>query len=153
MGSEEREDEAPSAFRSADPPRNFTLTVDERIRALTIGAPAYALRKRSIEDAERDLVAALVELHEALVTKGTAAEDVARALASKARSMDLRKLNAQIEAHNRYYPIEANLPIDPKTGGHLVYGRPWRPEEPWTAERLVERALGEVRARTERTSG
>jgi hypothetical protein len=29
--------------------------------------------------------------------------------------------------HNRYYPIEANLPMDPKTGRMLERGEAWRP--------------------------
>jgi hypothetical protein len=144
-----------SAFDSADPPRNFTLRVDERIRALTIGAPAYATRKKHIEDLEERFVETLVALHDALVIKqerqgrrersdeGT----VARAVVEKAASLDLKRINALIASHNRYYPMEANLPMDTRTGEYLVYGRRWTPEEPWTAARLVERARAVIAAR------
>ena len=48
---------APTAFDSADPPRNFSLSVNDRIRAMAIGAPAYATRKKTIEDREDRFVA------------------------------------------------------------------------------------------------
>jgi hypothetical protein len=43
--------------------------------------------------------------------------------------------------------MEANLPMDTRTGEYLVYGRRWTPEEPWTAARLVERARAVIAAR------
>jgi hypothetical protein len=36
-------------------------------------------------------------------------------------------LNRLIDEHNRYYPIERNLPMDPRSGALLVKGEPWRP--------------------------
>jgi hypothetical protein len=142
-----------TAFNSADPPRNFTLRVDERIRALTIGVPAYASRKKHIEDLEERFVKTLVTLHDTLVAKqmkhGGRRDDaaVAVALAEKAASIDLKKLNSLVAAHNRYYPMEANLPMDMRTGEYLVYGRRWVPEEPWTAERLLACARAILDAR------
>lgn len=142
---DEGDDSTPkSAFNSADPPRNFTLRVDERIRALTIGVPAWAARKKQIEDLEQRFVETLVTLHDTLAAKQAAqgrheAEALASAVVEKAASVDLRRINALIETHNRYYPIEANLAMDMRTGEYLVYGRRWLPEEPWTTERLVAR--------------
>jgi hypothetical protein len=130
-----------TALRSADPPRNFSLSVGERIRALTIGAPAYSTRKKYAEDLEEKLLQTLVKLHDTLVARGDDEAAVTRALAQKAATFDLRKLNSLIDTHNRWYPVEANLPTDPRTGEYLVYGRPWCPSERWTAERLVEHAL------------
>lgn len=138
---------APTAFNSADPPRNFTLSVSDRIRAMTIGAPAYATRKKSIEDREDRYVAVLVALHETLVARRESSGETSGALLDRAATFDLKRLNALIASHNRYYPIEANLPIDPRTGGYLIYGRPWLPAESWTAERLVAQALAVVAAR------
>jgi hypothetical protein len=131
--------ETPSALSSADPLRNFTLSVDERVRALTIGAPAYAIRKRKIEDAEEQWVALLVELREKLEASGVAPADVEHALRRKAETFDYRRVNDLVAQHNRWYPVEANLRIDPKTGGYLVYGRPWHPETQFTAERILKR--------------
>jgi hypothetical protein len=131
--------EAPTAHSSADPIRNFTLTVDERIRALTIGAPAHALRKRKIEDIEDEWVATLVDLREKLEAKGMATADVAHVLRQKASTFDYRRVNELVAQHNRWYPVEANLRIDPKSGGYLVYGRPWHPETEFTADRILKR--------------
>lgn len=96
---------------TAAPSRNFSLPTEERVRAVVVGVPAYLRRLRAIEDLEAG---------------------VARALASeehhgRARTL-LAKLNDLISRHNRYYPIEANLRIDPRTG-ELVErdGRPWKP--------------------------
>lgn len=61
-----------TSFSSADPPRNFSLSVGDRIRALTIGAPAYATRKKHIEDLEAAHVRTLVALHDLLVGRGRA---------------------------------------------------------------------------------
>jgi hypothetical protein len=136
---EHRESDPPTAFTSADPPRNFTISVEDRIRALTVGVPAYAARKRKVEDREAALIAGLVELHDTLTRRGEHAEVVERAVEAAARALELEleKLNARIEVHNRYYPIEANLCIDTRTGGYLVNGHPWTPEPPWTVERLL----------------
>lgn len=142
----------PSAIDTADPPRNFTLTTAERMRALTIGPPAWALRKKHLEDLEAKHVTSLAELHEKLVAKAVARgepidpEAIARAVEERARALDLRKMNALAATHNRYYPIEANLPIDPKTGDYLLQGRPWQPEPPWTVERLLERVAERLAA-------
>ena len=138
-----------TSFSSADPPRNFSLTVGDRIRALTIGAPAYATRKKHIEDLEAAHLRTLVAHRDTLLARGHAREAVTRAMHDRARAIDLKKLNALIASHNRYYPIEANLPVNPRTGEYLIYGRPWRPESPWTESRLVEQALAAIAARAE----
>ena len=139
-----------SAFTSADPPRNFSLSVGERIRALTIGVPAYATRKKGIEDQEERWTRTLVALHDTLTARADLTEEaIARAVRDRAETFDLRRINAQIELHNRYYPMEANLAMD-LTGAYLVFGRRWVPEEPCTAARLLERAQAFIRARDER---
>jgi hypothetical protein len=130
--------EAPTAHNSADPIRNFTLSVDERIRALTIGAPAWAIRKRKIEDAEHQWVATLVALREKLESRGTPRSEIDETLRAKAAAFDYRRVNELIALHNRWYPVEANLRIDPKSGGYLVYGRPWLPETPFTPDRILK---------------
>jgi hypothetical protein len=138
-------DRGPSALNSADPIRNFTLSVEERVRALTSGVPAWSARKRKIEDEEARLVAELVELHDALVAKASPPAAIERSLIAAAGAFDLDKLNELVLKHNRYYPIEANLPMDPRGRGYLVYGRLWQPDELYTPGRiiaLVRRHLG-----------
>ncbi|MFO0740339.1 MAG: hypothetical protein U0270_30870 [Labilithrix sp.] len=137
----------PTALNSADPIRNFTLSTEERIRALTIGVPAWAARKRKIEDDEVRYTRELVELHDLLVQKGRTPTQIEVALVSAATAFDLEKLNKLVALHNRYYPIEANLPMDYKTGDYLVYGRPFLPESPYTAQRFVGLAQAAIAKR------
>ena len=123
-------------------PRNFSLGTAESIRALTIGVPSYAARKRRIEDLLEDLTE---HLREALAKFGLASpasrHEAALALAA---TLDLSKVNALVEAHNRYDPIEANLPVDPRTGAYLVKrGTPFEPEPAVTPARLVALLDGE----------
>jgi hypothetical protein len=139
-GGARRKQDQVSALGSVEPPRNFTIPVDERIRALTIGAPAYAVRKRKIEDAEDRWLDALVSLHDTLTAKGQHPDEIDDALRVKAASFDYAKHNMLVATHNRWYPIEANLRIDPRTGGYLVAGRPWHEEPLATPERMLERA-------------
>lgn len=132
----------PTGLDSIDPARNFTVSVDERIRALAIGPPAYALRKRRIEDTEARWVDTLVELHEKMSDAGCAPGEIDRALRTRAEGFDYARLNALVAAHNRWYPIEANLRIDPRSGGHLgAGGLPWSPERDYTSERILTQAL------------
>jgi hypothetical protein len=110
-------------------PRNFTVTTDERVRAMMSGPPAYMRRRRRIEDLEANIVFAF----RAHAEKGPIDHDhlpvaLVRALAS------LREL---VALHNRYYPIEANLPIDIATGGLLDFGKPWAPMPMPTFESLL----------------
>jgi hypothetical protein len=132
----------PSALDTLSPARNFTIHLEDRVRAMG-GPPAYMRRKRDIEDLEARLVASL-KAHDAKRQAALAA----RAMDELARLGDaprgfvrsLADLNDLIDRHNRYYPIEANLPIDPKTGRLLDGGHPFAPHPPLT--------LADLRART-----
>ena len=127
---------APSvpAVETLSPARNFTITLEDRVRAAG-GPPAYMRRKREIEDLEAKLLADAVAILE------EAGADVAQAVALGRAKLDLRRVNALIDRHNRYYPCEANLPMDPRTG-RLVErgGRPWLPLPAVTVEALVAAA-------------
>jgi hypothetical protein len=143
----EQEQVKPTAMNSADPIRNFTLTVDERIRALTIGVPAWAARKRKIEDDEERFVDELIALHDKLVAKGLqSGMQLDIAIATAANTLDLTKINKLKVDHNRWYPVEANLPMDRK-GNYLVYGRVWLPDEPLTGVILLARARERIAKR------
>lgn len=47
--------------------------------------------------------------------------------------------------HNRFYPIEANLPLDPRTGVLMERGgrESWKPLPPWTFDALAMLADGQ----------
>lgn len=121
--------EAPPLVDTAAPPRNFTLSVEERLRAYAQGVPGYIRRRRRIEDLEA-----------ALIAKVAAAPLATEMVFSTEVTDDLARLNDLIERHNRYYPIEANLPIDVRTGKLLDRGVPWRPLPLVTAADLLARA-------------
>ncbi len=112
-------------------PRNFGLTLSERVRGLG-GVPAHLRRKRDIEDL---LDAAMKRLREA-AERGAGERELER----EAARVDLLRLNDLIDRHNRYYPIEARLVIDVRSGASLDEGgAPWKPLEPVTPASLVER--------------
>lgn len=120
--------------------RNFRPSVDRLVAA--IGGPLpYMLRLREIE--------VQTEAHErALASKWRElAEECAgdpRAFARRWRRAVERwsfySVNDLIDRHNRYFPIESRLPMDPRTGDFvLVDGKPyrWAPLGPgWVLERF-----------------
>ena len=119
-------EEPPSLVDTVAPPRNLTLSIGDRLRAYAQGVPSYIRRRRRIEDLEAKLIA-----------KVGAAEAPGEMAASPDVTEDLARLNDLIARHNRYYPIEANLPIDVRTGRSLERGAPWRPLPPVTVPDLL----------------
>ncbi len=108
-------------------PVNFKISLDARVRAAA-GVPAYMRRKRRIEDLEEAMRQALVEVYQQALEDNGGDEAAAKgAMQQRARDMDLGLLNDLIDRHNRYYPIEANLPTDVKTGKLMALGKPWEP--------------------------
>ena len=123
-------DPTPSAD-TVSPPRNFTLSIEDRLRAYAQGASGYMRRRKRIED-----------LEERLRAKVAAAEDPRALLGSEDFVTELALLNDLIGRHNSYYPIEANLPVDVRTGRLLERGAPWRPLPPVTLHDLLVRHQG-----------
>jgi hypothetical protein len=128
------------SVETAVPARNFTVTTEERVRAIASGPPAYVRRKRAIEELEEGLVRVVAE--RSAQAFAARADDV-RARAREAvprRALD--RLNDLIARHNRWYPIEADLPMQARTGALLDRdGQPWRPLPAVGADDVVERAL------------
>lgn len=91
--------------QTAAPARNFTITTAERVNAVITGVPAWARRLKRIED-----------LREHIATSDRPEHELDKKLA---------ELHALIDAHNAYYPIEANLPFDGLTGRLMDRGKPW----------------------------
>ena len=102
------------------------------------GPPRYSERLTQIErltaEHGRRLDAAAARLAER--HSGELLEAARRRLA---RTWDFADVNELIERHNRWYPIERRLPIDPRNGGYLTAGAPY-PLEPlggeWAAAHL-----------------
>jgi hypothetical protein len=107
--------------------RNFSLAADRYAVSLA-GPPAYSRRLREIEDEtvahEQALRAAWTELAHRHVGEPRALARRWRELADRWSFTDVNML---IEQHNAYYPAEARLPMDPRTGDFvLVGGAPYR---------------------------
>jgi hypothetical protein len=119
--------------------RNFRPDADAAIRAL--GGPALWMRRlRAIEDEldrhEAQLAEAWRELAEA--TRDAAAfEHEWREIA---RRWSFAAVNELIESHNRNFPAEARLPMDPRTRDFVrINGKPYRREplgEAWILSRF-----------------
>ena len=120
---------------TSSPARNFTLTLQDRVRAAG-GPPAYMRRKRMIEDLEESLLKGIRKLAVKLGTR-----ERATLLAAAERHLDAAEINRLIGIHNRFYPIEANLPLHPRTGALMERGKPWKPLAPVTLSELVDQVL------------
>jgi hypothetical protein len=120
----------------------------EGILLAAAGPPRFAQRLAEIDGMIArlgDRVAARAERLEAVYGVGS---ELARArLGREVGSWDLSAVNHLIEAHNRWYPVERGLPMDPRTGDYVpVNGRPYRrpPVDPPALLRLwAQRALVE----------
>jgi hypothetical protein len=108
--------------------RNFRPSVESYV-ASRGGLLPYMTRLREIE--------AGIAVHEARLAQAwresaeAAGEDrpgFARRWRAIAERWNFSEVNDLIERHNRYFPIEARLPMDPRTGDYvLVAGRSyWR---------------------------
>ena len=119
--------------------RNFRPAVDRYVVAL--GGPLpYMRRLRQIEleteDHERRLAEAWRDL--AGSCEGDAAA-FARRWHALAGRWSLDAVNELIARHNRWYPAEARLPMDPRSGDFvLVGGKPYR-REPLDTAWILER--------------
>ena len=118
---------------------------------VSAGGPlAYMVRLRAIHDEtaehERRLLAAWRDLADEC---GTDEAEFARRWRARAERWSFHAVNELIDRHNRWYPIEARLPMDPKTGDYaLVAGRPYRRrrlDAEWVLERFPP-VLGAARA-------
>ena len=102
--------------------RNFSVAADRYAVSLA-GPPAYSRRLREIEDEtaahERALGAVWLVLAGRYAGQPQRFADRWHAVA---RGWNFTALNELIERHNTYYPVEARLPMDPRTGDFLLVG-------------------------------
>ncbi len=98
--------------------RNFRPAADSYIAAL--GGPLpWMVRLREIE--------ALTEEHERRLAQAREELGPGPAWEEAVDHWDFGNVNELIDRHNRYYPAESRLPMDPRTGDFvLINGRPYR---------------------------
>ncbi|MFO0589368.1 MAG: hypothetical protein U0441_17655 [Polyangiaceae bacterium] len=116
------------------------ITLEQRIRAAN-GPPAYSVRLRRIEDMQAAFVRELRAVYDGALAALGDPERASRRLFTRAALLDIAKLNDLIERHNRYFPTEADLPMDPRTGKVMFGLDPWEPMSPVTVESLVKMAV------------
>ena len=118
--------------------RNWRPEADSYISAL--GGPLpYMQRLRAIHDETQAHEARLHEAYHAL-RRSADGDDFARRWRAVVARWRFDAVNELIDRHNRWYPIEARLPMDPRTGDFaLVGGEPYwkRPlDADWVLERF-----------------
>jgi hypothetical protein len=127
--------------------RNFRPAADGYLAAL--GGPLpYMVRLREIEEQTSAHRGLLAEAWHGLARSTRDDDEFARAWAARVASWSFDEVNDLIDRHNRFYPAESRLPMDPQRGDHaLVNGEDYRRrplDAAWALERFPadrERAL------------
>jgi hypothetical protein len=109
--------------------RNFRPDADAQLAALA-GPRAWMRRLRAIEIAIGLHEEQLEEVRDELRTRyGSDNEGFAHEWRATAERWDFGEVNDLIERHNRHFPTESRLPMNPRTGDFvLVNGRPYTRE-------------------------
>ena len=106
--------------------RNFTP--DPAGYVASSGGPLpYMQRLRAIEELTELHLARLDEAWHALGAAARDAEEFARRWRETAARWSFWEVNDLIDRHNRFYPVESRLPMDPRTGDFVrIGGRSYR---------------------------
>ncbi len=107
--------------------RNFRPAVDSYVVGLH-GPPAHIERLREIEQLTEEHTRRLAQRRVQLETRyGDDPRELERRWLHIAERWNFGDVNELIDRHNRWYPAEARLPMNPRTGDYvLVDGRPYR---------------------------
>ncbi len=118
--------------------RNFRPDADSAIRAL--GGPTIWMRRlRAIEDLEDQNVEQLGLAWRELAAETSDPEEFARRWREVASQWSFAQINELIDGHNRNFPAEARLPMDPRTRDFVrINGRKYQ-REPLDADWILER--------------
>jgi hypothetical protein len=125
--------------------RNFRPDADAAIRGL--GGPTIWMRRlRAIEDAVEQHEAQLGDEWRRLADEAVDSERFARSWLDTVRAWSFAEVNELIDRHNRNFPAEARLPMDPRTRDFVrINGRPYR-REPLDEEWVLSRFPADLRA-------
>jgi len=128
-------------------PTRFRLSPEsiERYLSAAGGPFVYMRRLRAIEDETARHAAELGEARTALAVAEPGS--FAERWRETAAAWSFARVNRLIEQHNRYYPIEARLPMDPRTGDFAQPKTGHRyPIEPLDAAWILERFPADLEA-------
>lgn len=126
--------------------RNFRPSAESYLASL--GGPLpYMTRLREIDERTRAHEQALAAAREALAAEcGSDGVAFARRWRATAAAWSFAEVNDLIDRHNRYYPAEARLPMDPRRRDFaLVNGRDYR-RRPLDASWVLDRFPAELEA-------
>lgn len=108
--------------------RLFRPSADSYLVA-TRGPLPYMLRLRAIEQATEEHETRLREEWHALAEECVDEREFRSRWIEAARATIFEEVNDLIDRHNRWYPVESRLPMDPRRGDYaLVNGRDYRLE-------------------------
>jgi hypothetical protein len=118
--------------------RNFRPDAESAVRAL--GGPTVWMRRlRAIEDAVEQHERQLGEAWRALAEEIDEPATFAAAWRELASNWSFAEVNELIERHNRNFPVEARLAMDPRTRDFVrINGRSYE-REPLDADWILER--------------
>jgi hypothetical protein len=125
--------------------QNFRPAVDRYV--VSLGGPAAHMRRlRQIELETEAHEQRLAEAWQELAASCAGdAGAFSRRWESLAARWSFTAVNELIDRHNRWYPAEARLPMDPRSGDFvLVAGKPYR-RNPLDAAWILERFPAELR--------
>ena len=99
------------------------ISLQDRVKALAVGgAPAWSRRLKRIHDLT---LAATAVLHAEWHTMAQKARGNRQRFATgwqqHAERFDFHQINELVDRHNRYFPAEANLPMDMKTLDYVAF--------------------------------
>jgi hypothetical protein len=119
--------------------RNFRPDADAAIRGL--GGPTIWMRRlRAIENEEERHEQQLAEAWQELAAETSDADEFGRRWRETARRWSFAQVNELIERHNRNFPAEARLPMDPRTRDFVkINGQPYERDyldEEWALARF-----------------
>jgi hypothetical protein len=123
---------------------NFRPSAETYLAAAR-GPLVYMLRLHDIEVRTAELEVVLTERWRALALAHSGdATGFAQRWREAAAEARFDEINDLIERHNRWYPVEARLPMDPRTGDFaLVNGRDYR-LQPLDARWVLERCPAQL---------
>jgi hypothetical protein len=118
--------------------KNFVTGADNYVASM--GGPLpWMQRRRMIEDETEQHEQWLAEARRELAEACRNEAEFARRWGELAERWSFDAVNELIEKHNRNFPAEARLPMDPRTGDFVrLNGRPYR-IEPLDARWVLER--------------
>jgi hypothetical protein len=125
--------------------RNFRPDADSAVRAL--GGPTIWMRRLLAIENELDRhETQLEEAWRELAHDAVDSDDFERRWIDTAHTWSFAQVNGLIERHNRNFPAEARLPMDPRTRDFVqINGRPYQ-RQPLDAEWILARWSANIRA-------